>query len=57
MSAAKHTMKKSEHSSHLINIEEADEKITAMLDKTDNPAVMLRAKEILRTILTKNARV
>lgn len=57
MSGARQTMKKGEHSSHLINIDVADEKIMAMLDKTDNPAIAARAKAILRKILTKNARV
>lgn len=57
MSGAKQTMKKGEHSSHLINIDAADEKITAMVDKIDNPTIIERAKVILRKILTKNARV
>ena len=57
MSGAKQTMKKGDHSSHLINIVAADEKIAAMVDKLENPKIMERAKAILRKILTKNARV
>lgn len=50
-------MKKGEHSSHSINVDEADEKITAMLKNAANPALTERAKSILRKILSKNARV
>jgi hypothetical protein len=50
-------MKKGEHSSHIISIDGADEKITAMLKNAGNPALTERAKSILRKILSKNARV
>jgi len=57
MSTVRQTMKKGEHSSHIINVDEADEKINAMLKNTGNPALAERAKSILRKILSKNARV
>lgn len=50
-------MKKGENFTHVVNLDDSDAKISAMLEKTGNTALVERAKVILRKILTKNARV
>lgn len=57
MSTAARSTKKSESLSNAARIEEADAKIDAMLDKASNPALVARAKAIVRKILSRNARV